>query len=62
MQVQMELFGGGGGGGVVMGVKAKIRELTMLNNIFSGCESKEGVAYYLDVCFTVEQSKIKIYH
>ena len=45
-----------------MGVKAKIRELTMLNNIFSGCESKEGVAFYLDVCFTVEQSKIQIYH
>ena len=38
---------------MVVGVKAKIRELTMLNNIFSGCESKEGVAFYLDVCFTV---------
>ena len=60
MQVQMELFGGGGG--VVMGVKAKIRELTILNNIFSGCESKEGVAFYLNVCFTVEQSEIQIYH
>lgn len=36
-----------------MGVKAKIRELTILNNTFSGCESKEGVAFYLDVCFTV---------
>ena len=48
-----------------MGVKAKIRELTILNNTFSGCESKEGVAFYLDVyCpFTdFEQSKIQIYH
>ena len=36
-----------------MGVKAKIRELTILNNTFSGSESKEGVALYLDVCFTV---------
>ena len=61
MQAQMELLGGGGGR-VVMGVKAKIRELTMLKNIFSGCESKEGVAFYLDVCFTVEESKIQIYH
>lgn len=52
----------GGWGAVVVGVKAKIRELTMLNNIFSGRESKEGVAFYLDVCFTVEQSKIQIYH
>ena len=52
MQVQMELLRGMGGGGVV-GVKAKIRELTILNNTFSGCESKEGVAFYLDVCFTV---------
>ena len=51
MQTQMELLGGGGA--VVVGVKAKIRELTMLNNIFSGCESKEGVAFYLDVYFTV---------
>ena len=25
----------------------------MLNNIFSGCESKEGVAFYLNVYFTV---------
>ena len=50
MQTQMELLGGGGGG---VGGKAKIRELTMLNNIFSGCESKEGVAFYLDVYFTV---------
>ena len=61
MQAQMELLGGGGGR-VVMGVKAKIRELTMLKNIFSGCESKEGAAFYLDVCFTVEESKIQIYH
>ena len=50
-----------------MGVKAKIRELTILNNTFSGCESKEGVAFYLDVCFTgpftdFKQSKIQIYH
>ena len=52
MQAQMELLGGGGEA-VVVGVKAKIRELTMLNNIFSGCKSKEGVAFYLDVCFTV---------
>ena len=51
MQVQMELLRGRGGG--VVGVKAKIRELTILNNTFSGCESKEGVAFYLDVCFTV---------
>ena len=51
MQVQMELLRGRGGGGV--GVKAKIRELTILNNTFSACESKEGVAFYLDVCFTV---------
>ena len=49
MQAQMELLMGG----VVVGVKAKIGELTMLNNIFSGYESKEGVAFYLDVCFTV---------
>ena len=33
------------GGGGVVGVKAKIRELTILNNTFSGCESKEGVAF-----------------
>ena len=50
MQAQMELLEGGG---VLVGVKAKIRELTMLNNIFSGCEIKEGVAFYLAVCFTV---------
>lgn len=38
---------------MVVEVKAKIRELSMLNNIFSGCENKEGVAFYIDVCFTV---------
>lgn len=49
MQVPMELLGRG----VVMGMKAMIREISMLTNIFSGCKSKEGVTFYLDVCFTV---------
>ena len=44
---------------MVVGVKAKIRELTMLKNIFSGCESKEGVAFYLDVCLLSSNQKYK---
>ena len=44
---------GGGGVSVVVGVKANIRELSMIKNIFSGCKNKEGVAFYLSVRFTL---------